>query len=149
MRTPALKRILSVLILLTGLAAIETVPSCKDAVNNWVYYKTEVTAYVTHEDSLRAAAFGLALDRAAYAALGTQPYALQFDRKSTDEAVRSACDDYAGSVGDTLRGQFTVNMKKFLSSADLTRQPTRLIWSYHNDRPAGTLRPELISTRKR
>lgn len=149
MKTPALKRILSVLILLTGLAVTGTTPSCRDAVNNWVYYKTEVTAYVTHEDSLRAAAFGLALDRAAYAALGAQPYALQFDRKSTDDAVREACDGYADEVKDTLRGQFTVNMKKFLSSADLTRQPTRLIWSYHNDRSTGTLRPELISTRKR
>lgn len=115
------------------LTAVVLAAACSRPVNDWGFYKTDVTSCPSPDDSAAALRTAYAMDRAAYGALHSTPHALIYDTRGNDDAVREACDAYAKAAGDTIPGQFTVTVRRHLSTADIDRPMTRTVASYTFD----------------
>lgn len=93
--------------------------SCQDRINDWVYFRTTVTAFPSEADSLSGAALAKKLDKSVYAALGESLYALVYDSKGLNGNVTDASDEFYTSCRDTVTASYVLSLEKVFSVADM------------------------------
>lgn len=116
--------------LLSFLVILLTLSGCTKIVNNWVYILSDVSAFPSLADSLRGAKIAVLMDKAAYASLRKKPYAQCYNESSLDESVGAACDELYAETKDTVTTTFTITVKKYFNSSDLTYKPSKTIRKY-------------------
>lgn len=117
-------------LLLFFLVILLTLSGCSKIVNNWVYIRSDVTGFASLTDSLRGARMAVLMDKAAYASIRKKPYAQCYNESSLDEGVGAACDELYAETKDTVTTTFTITVKKYFNSADLTYKPSKTIRKY-------------------